>query len=192
MQCIEEDLSRAEPQALTLTLSRFAGEGARPSNYTGGVLLPANRGRVRAREVLAVTTCEGARKMTTPKQRARELRRDSTKAETLLWAQLRDRRLNGYKFRRQHPIGPFFADFACIEHRLVVEVDGESHDWTYERDAWRERSLARYGSGWRRANDPQRSKGSIRVTAALTLTFSRFAVEGTRSCAPPLAVLVKP
>jgi very-short-patch-repair endonuclease len=83
--------------------------------------------------------------MTTPKQRARELRRDSTKAETLLWAQLRDRRLNGYKFRRQHPIGSFFADFACIEHRLVVEVDGESHDWTYERDAGRERSLARDG-----------------------------------------------
>jgi very-short-patch-repair endonuclease len=83
--------------------------------------------------------------MTTPKQRARELRRNSTKAETLLWAQLRDRRLNGYKFRRQHPIGPFFADFACIEHRLVVELDGESHDWTYERDAARARSLARDG-----------------------------------------------
>jgi very-short-patch-repair endonuclease len=83
--------------------------------------------------------------MTTPKQRARELRRDSTKAETLLWAQLRDRRLNGYMFRRQHPIGPFFADFAGIEHRLVVEVDGEPHDWTYERDAGRERSLARDG-----------------------------------------------
>ena len=97
------------------------------------------------REVSAVTTCEGSRKMTTPKQRARELRRDSTKAETPLWAQLRDRRLNGCKFRRQHPIGPFFADFACIEHRLVVELDGESHDWTYERDAARERSLARDG-----------------------------------------------
>jgi len=81
----------------------------------------------------------------TPKQRARELRRNSTKTETLLWAQLRDRRLNGYKFRRQHPIGPFFADFACIEHRLVVELDGESHDWTYERDAARARVLARDG-----------------------------------------------
>ena len=83
--------------------------------------------------------------MITPKQRARELRRNSTKPEALLWAQLRDRRLNGYKFRRQHPIGPFFADFACIEHRLVIDLDGESHDWTYERDAARERFLARDG-----------------------------------------------
>jgi hypothetical protein len=47
--------------------------------------------------------------------RARTLRRASTDAERALWYRLRDRRLAGHKFRRQHPIGPYFADFACVE-----------------------------------------------------------------------------
>ena len=59
--------------------------------------------------------------------RARELRRGSTDAERLLWLKLRDRRLDGFKFRRQHPIGPYFADFACVEAMLVVELDGGQH-----------------------------------------------------------------
>jgi len=73
-------------------------------------------------------------------RRARELRRQLTPAERLLWAQLRDRRPGGYKFRGQYPIGPFIADFICFEARLVIEVDGESHDLNYaydtRRDAW--------------------------------------------------------
>ena len=48
-------------------------------------------------------------------------------AEELLWSELRGRRLNGYKFVRQFPIGPYFADFACREKMLVVEVDGSQH-----------------------------------------------------------------
>ncbi|MBK1683318.1 endonuclease domain-containing protein [Rhodoferax fermentans] len=59
--------------------------------------------------------------------RARQLRAKATDAETLLWQRLRSRQLAGYKFRRQHPIGPYFADFACIEARLVVELDGGQH-----------------------------------------------------------------
>jgi very-short-patch-repair endonuclease len=59
--------------------------------------------------------------------RARALRHSSTDAERLLWSRLRDRGLAGYKFRRQHPIGAFFADFACIEAKLVVELDGGQH-----------------------------------------------------------------
>jgi very-short-patch-repair endonuclease len=70
----------------------------------------------------------------------RELRQQSTATERLLWAQLRDRRPGGYKFRRQYPIGPFIADFIRFEAHLVVEVDGESHDLNYaydsRRDAW--------------------------------------------------------
>ena len=50
-----------------------------------------------------------------------------TDAEHRLWAALRDRRLQGYKFRRQHPIGRFIVDFVCIEHRLVIEADGGQH-----------------------------------------------------------------
>ena len=62
-----------------------------------------------------------------PRVRARELRRSSPDAERLLWRHLRDHRLGGFKFRRQHPIGPYFADFACIEACLVVELDGGQH-----------------------------------------------------------------
>ena len=59
--------------------------------------------------------------------RVRQLRTNATDAERLLWQRLRSRQLAGYKFRRQHPIGMFFADFACIEARLVVELDGGQH-----------------------------------------------------------------
>jgi very-short-patch-repair endonuclease len=52
------------------------------------------------------------------KAKARDLRKNPTDAEKLLWYNLRNRRLAGYKFRRQNPIGPFFADFACIEKTL--------------------------------------------------------------------------
>ena len=64
--------------------------------------------------------------------RARELRKSSPDAELKMWGQLRDRRLAGFKFRRQHPIGRCFADFACVEAKLVVELDGGQH---FESDA---------------------------------------------------------
>ena len=59
--------------------------------------------------------------------RARELRQSSPDAESALWSALRNRQLDGYKFRRQHPIGAYFADFACVEAMLVVELDGGQH-----------------------------------------------------------------
>ena len=59
--------------------------------------------------------------------RARELRRTSPDAELRLWRQLRNRQLGGWKFRRQHPIDLYFADFACLEGGLVVELDGAQH-----------------------------------------------------------------
>ena len=70
--------------------------------------------------------------------RAQELRRAATEAEEALWAQLRKSKL-GARFRRQHAIGRFIADFVCLEARLIVEVDGEVHraqtDLDQERDA---------------------------------------------------------
>ena len=63
----------------------------------------------------------------TLKERARQLRRDQTGAEKWLWARLRSRQVNGFKFRRQFVIGPFITDFCCFEHRLVVELDGGQH-----------------------------------------------------------------
>jgi very-short-patch-repair endonuclease len=59
---------------------------------------------------------------------ARRLRQQATDAETRLWYHLRGRRLEGFRFRRQHPIGPYFADFACLEVGLIVELDGGQHN----------------------------------------------------------------
>ena len=58
---------------------------------------------------------------------ARHLRRQMADAERAIWFHLRDRRLRGCKFRRQHPVGPYVVDFVCIEARLVVELDGGQH-----------------------------------------------------------------
>ena len=73
-------------------------------------------------------------------QRARDLRQWQTTAEIMLWACLRNRQLHGFKFRRQHNIDRFIADFYCHEARLVIEVDGPVHghqrDKDAERDAW--------------------------------------------------------
>ncbi len=65
---------------------------------------------------------------------ARRLRREQTEWEHSLWERLRRRQLDGFKFRRQHPIGPFFADFFCPEARLIVEIDGSQHADELARD----------------------------------------------------------
>jgi very-short-patch-repair endonuclease len=60
-------------------------------------------------------------------QKARSLRQNMTKAEVILWMHLRKRAMKGARFRRQHPIGPYIADFACPNSKLIVEVDGATH-----------------------------------------------------------------
>jgi very-short-patch-repair endonuclease len=60
------------------------------------------------------------------RQRARDLRKNSTDAERHLWYQLRANRL-GFKFKRQVPIGPYIVDFVCLEKRLIIELDGGQH-----------------------------------------------------------------
>ena len=80
---------------------------------------------------------------------ARALRAQGTDAERVLWRHLRARQFDGYKFRRQHPIGPYFADFACVRERLVVELDGGQHAQADDqtRDARRTQFLQAHG--WR-------------------------------------------
>jgi len=79
--------------------------------------------------------------------RARELRRDKTRAEAHLRNSLRAHRLGGWKWKRQLPFGPFFLDFACVDARLVVEVDGGQHADQVDYDARRTAYLER--AGWR-------------------------------------------
>jgi very-short-patch-repair endonuclease len=80
--------------------------------------------------------------------RARKLRWPLTRCETILWTRLRRDQLNGLHFRKQHPVGPYIADFACVKARLLIEIDGETH-WTVEqrrRDARRTAFLE--ADGW--------------------------------------------
>jgi very-short-patch-repair endonuclease len=59
---------------------------------------------------------------------ARKLRREMTDTERILWSALRGRRLGGFRFRRQHPIGPYVVDVVCLEKRFIVEIDGAHHN----------------------------------------------------------------
>jgi very-short-patch-repair endonuclease len=77
-------------------------------------------------------------------QRARELRRDMTPTEKLLWQELRANKL-GVHFRRQQVIAGFIVDFYCHKAALVVEVDGDIHDLQREEDALREKALNEMG-----------------------------------------------
>jgi len=80
-------------------------------------------------------------------ERARALRRDGSRAEKICWNLIRDRRIDGAKFRRQHPVGPYFADFACVSRKIVIEIDGEQHAYQLEADA--RRTTAMEQLGWR-------------------------------------------
>jgi len=88
------------------------------------------------------------------KKHARELRRNVTDSEKLLWEHLRNRKLSDYKFLRQHPIiykadykglNYFIADFYCHEKRIVIELDGPIHDTTEEYDRFRDEEMKLIG-----------------------------------------------
>jgi very-short-patch-repair endonuclease len=76
---------------------------------------------------------------------ARHLRRNQTDAERLLWFRLRDRRLGGWKFRRQFPIDRFVVDFFCADAHLIIELDGGQHGARTEADAQRTKILEAMG-----------------------------------------------
>jgi very-short-patch-repair endonuclease len=79
------------------------------------------------------------------RDRARNLRHTHTDAERFLWNKLRNRGLEGAKFRRQQPIGPFIADFFCAAHGLVIELDGGQHASEMSTDADRTAYLQQQG-----------------------------------------------
>lgn len=78
--------------------------------------------------------------MSQTRVRARQLRKNPTDAERLLWRKLRFWQVDGLKFRRQQPLGRYIVDFICLEKRLVIEVDGGQHSeqvaYDVERDTW--------------------------------------------------------
>ena len=78
-------------------------------------------------------------------QHAQVMRQSRTNAEGLLWYYLRNKQLGGYKFRRQQPIGPYIADFACLPEKLLIELDGGQHADPNAPDAQRDRFLRQQG-----------------------------------------------
>jgi very-short-patch-repair endonuclease/methylase of polypeptide subunit release factors len=102
---------------------------------------PGEKGDQRQEETLDVSRLAGIQRRIPEALllKARELRKNQTSAEEILWQCLRDRRLGALKFRRQHNIGQFIADFYCHEARLVIEADGGIHTTQVEKDADRDR-----------------------------------------------------
>jgi len=79
------------------------------------------------------------------KSRSRQLRKQATDAEDLLWRHLRARRMQGFKFRRQVAIEPYIVDFVCFEARLIIEADGGQHATQIPYDQQRTRELETRG-----------------------------------------------
>ena len=105
------------------------------------------RAALRRKAVLLISTPVMSVTPRRTTRRARSLRRAPSEAEKRLWGFLRDRRLNDFKFVRQAPLGPYFADFLCRERRLIVEVDGVTHgeDHQISHDARRTQYLESQG-----------------------------------------------
>ncbi len=85
---------------------------------------------------------------TNARKLARQLRTNMTKAEIILWAQLKGRRVNGNKIHRQLPIGPYIADFACKTGMLVIEVDGATHSTNAQINHDAQRTKFLEAQGW--------------------------------------------
>jgi len=81
--------------------------------------------------------------------KARALRRNMTRAEVVLWQKLRRRQLSGHRFRRQMPLGPYIVDFACVDKKLIVEVNGETHSSPAEQAHDLRRTQYMAELGWR-------------------------------------------
>jgi len=80
-------------------------------------------------------------------ENARSLRSNMTDVERILWRTIRGRQLHGHRFRRQHPIGPYIADFACLDKKCVIELDGGQHQSQVDYDE--NRTLFLQKRGWK-------------------------------------------
>ncbi|MBW7997331.1 MAG: endonuclease domain-containing protein [Candidatus Glassbacteria bacterium] len=105
---------------------------------------------------------------------SRKLRKNSTLVEVLLWEQLKARKLRGYQFARQKPVGDFIVDFFCHDLHLVIEIDGSSHDKRLEQDKARQGFLESLGMKVIRFLDKDAKSNIQGVVSQLELVIDAF------------------
>lgn len=106
------------------------------------------------------------------------MRQSQTEAEKIIWHHLKAKRFLGFKFKRQHPIGPYFPDFVCLEHKLVIEIDGGQHSEN-KKDVVRTKFLEDEGYTVIRFWNNDVLGNIDGLLSSLSLTLSRKAGEGT-------------
>ena len=116
-------------------------------------------------------------------QRAKQLRGTMTRAEVILWQRLRAKQMCGLRFRRQEPLGNFIADFFCAQARLVIELDGGSHDGRAAQDAQRDEILRNEGYTVLRFSNEQvlhDLTGVLEIIESQCAVFQECAAPGAR------------
>ena len=108
------------------------------------------------------------------KELSRELRKSGNLSEVLLWEQLKARKMKGYQFMRQKPIGNYIVDFFCSKLKLVIEIDGESHDQKLEKDRLRQQKLESLGLSFLRFYDLDVKNDLNGVTRVIELWIDEF------------------
>ena len=111
------------------------------------------------------------------KSYARELRNNSTLSEVLLWNEIKGKSL-GVEFHRQTPIDEFIVDFFCHELMLAIEIDGNSHDYKYDKDMSRQETLEKLGVRFIRFDDMDVKKDMLNVLRMLELKIEEL-LKGT-------------
>ncbi|MBB6612532.1 endonuclease domain-containing protein [Pontibacter sp. Tf4] len=97
------------------------------------------------------------------KELARQLRNNSTLSEVLLWQELKSRKMLGYDFHRQKPLDNFIVDFYCSELKLAIEIDGDSHNYSFDEDIERQRQLESFGISFLRFTDLEVKRDMLNV-----------------------------
>jgi len=118
------------------------------------------------------------------KQRSRELRKNSTLAEVLLWNQLKRRRMLGFSFLRQKPVYKYIVDFYCPKLKLVIEIDGDSHLNKFESDQTRQKRLEDLGLSVLRFHDRDVKRNMANVLRCIQNWIEQHVKESDRGHPP--------
>ncbi|MCK5723414.1 MAG: endonuclease domain-containing protein [Gammaproteobacteria bacterium] len=108
------------------------------------------------------------------KQIAKNLRNNSTLSEVLLWQHLKDKKMKGYDFHRQKPIGNYIIDFFCSDLMLAIEIDGISHDDKINKDIKRQKQIENFGISFLRFDDIDVKKNIKGVVVAIEEWIDRY------------------